>query len=120
MKINLFSFTKKDRLLNPKDYSFVFEKPHRVGNGNLTILFRDNKKEHSRLGLIIAKKNVKKAVERNRVKRLIRESFRYHKTKLQGLDIIVIAKRGINSFKNNEILQNLDVQWNKIQHHYQK
>lgn len=49
----------------------------------------------SRIGLTVAKKNVKRAHERNRIKRLTRESFRLRQHELPPMDFVVVAKRGL-------------------------
>jgi ribonuclease P protein component len=46
----------------------------------------------SRLGLAISKKQIRRAVDRNRLKRHIRESFRHHRKRLTGLDLVVMAR----------------------------
>ena len=49
---------------------------------------------------MIGKKNVKLAVQRNRLKRLIRESFRHNQETLAGWDIVVIARKGLGELEN--------------------
>jgi ribonuclease P protein component len=63
-------------------------------------LARPNGLEQSRLGLVIAKKNVRRAVDRNRVKRVARESFRHHREGLGDLDIVVLARKGVGDLDN--------------------
>src|SRR5690606_12677704 len=53
-----------------------------------------------RLGLVIAKKNVRRAVDRNKVKRIARESFRHHRAELDNLDIVVLARKGLGELDN--------------------
>lgn len=50
-------------------------------------------KSQARLGLVVAKRNVKLAVARNKLKRLIRESFRRQQVQLNGLDVVVVVKK---------------------------
>ena len=57
------------------------------------LLYTSNRKSHPRLGLAISKKIIRKAVDRNRVKRMIRESFRLNQQQLGCFDIVVLAKR---------------------------
>ena len=49
--------------------------------------------EHPRLGLIVSKKVSKKAVERNKLKRRLREIFRLNQNSLDSFDIVIIAKQ---------------------------
>jgi ribonuclease P protein component len=46
----------------------------------------------ARLGLAISKKRVRRAVDRNRLKRLARDVFRRHRAALAGLDVVVMAR----------------------------
>lgn len=94
------SFDKSLRLLTPKDYSYVFAKAERFGNRNWTMIVRPNDKPYPRLGLAIAKKQLARAVWRNRVKRIAREAFRSHKKDLSGYDIVVLGRKGMEQIEN--------------------
>lgn len=72
---------------------------------------QSNTFSYPRLGLRISKKYLKHAVERNRVKRVIRESFRLNQYRLKDLDVVLIAKKGINTFSNQRIGQCLEKLW---------
>jgi ribonuclease P protein component len=56
----------------------------------------------ARLGIVVAKRNVKLAVERNKLKRLIRESFRRQQEQLSGLDVVVVVKQNFNLAANEK------------------
>lgn len=71
-------------------------------------------KGHARLGLIVAKKNVKRAVDRNRVKRRIRETFRLNKSNFDSFDIIVLAKRNVATLPDLKISESLNHLWKKV------
>lgn len=65
---------------------------------------------------MVGKKHLKRAVDRNRFKRLARESFRHHQQLLEGLDIIVLARAGAGRVEDDrEIPQLLDKAWRYIQ-----
>jgi ribonuclease P protein component len=97
------SFGKSSRLLNASDYKAVFDDAQlKASNRNILFLAKPNGMSYSRLGLVIAKKNVRLAVQRNRIKRLLRESFRAHHGS-QGIDIVVLARRGLDSIENPEL-----------------
>lgn len=73
-----------------------------------------NKDKKPRLGLVIAKKHIKLAVDRNRVKRLIRESFRLNKATLPSVDIVVLARKGMGELDNKELQQLLNNSWLRL------
>lgn len=70
-----------------------------------------NQQDYPRLGLAIAKKHVRRAVDRNRIKRLIRESFRHNLTFLSGLDIVVLARKGVENSTNEILTSALNKHW---------
>lgn len=57
------------------------------------MLARVGEQPQARLGIVVAKRNVKLAVERNKLKRLVRESFRMQQQNLNGLDVVVVIKK---------------------------
>ena len=93
-------FPKSVRLLTPKSYSHVFAQAERFGNRNWTMIVRPNGEDYPRLGLAIAKKQLQRAVWRNRVKRVAREAFRLHKSDLSGYDIVVLGRKGMQDIDN--------------------
>jgi len=112
-----FTFPKEVRLLTASDYSNVFQDVQlRVSSKNFLILARTYEKNHPRLGIIIAKKNVKLAVERNRLKRQLRETYRKQRQVLPSLDIVVLAKKGADSYNSSLIAKELDYLWQKLKH----
>lgn len=111
------AFTKQQRLLNSAAFQSVFDNaPIRASHQNILMLSRPNDDSPARLGLVIAKKNIRLAVDRNRVKRLIRESFREHQQHLYGLDVIVLARRGLAELDNAQIFKLLAKQWQRLEH----
>lgn len=82
------------------------------------ILTKKNKYNYPRLGLIVAKKNVKLAVKRNRIKRIVRESFRNNKDLIKNIDIVFIAKPGIDKLSSKELRNKIENQWEKLQKYY--
>lgn len=98
-------FSKQLRLLKPKDFSHVFANAEKFANRNWTLIVRPNDLLQPRLGLAIAKKQLARAVWRNRVKRIAREAFRQHKEDLSGYDIVVLGRRGMQDI-DNETLHN--------------
>ena len=89
-------FSKKFRLSSKDQYAQVFQKGERVPFGPIVFLVKKNNCDYSRLGFAIAKRHVKNAVERNKLRRLIREGFRINKDPLKGLDIVVLTRNQVN------------------------
>lgn len=67
----------------------VLAKGKRLRTGPITAQFRANGLRLARLGLIIPKRQVPLAVDRNRIKRLLREWFRHRQGRLGGRDLVV-------------------------------
>jgi len=107
-------FPRSARLLTPADYSRVFEQATKSTDDCFTVLCRASEKGQSRLGLAIAKKSVKRAVDRNLIKRIIRESFRHHQTELKGLDFVVMARRGLAVEDRARLRTSLDKHWARV------
>jgi len=102
-------------LLTSGDYSSVFQAVDlRVSSKHFLILARSNTLSKPRLGIIVAKKHVKLAVQRNRVKRLLRESFRHRQTSLPHMDIVVLAKKGIDRVDSADCAEELQYLWKKL------
>ena len=59
----------------------------------LQVLAASNSLDMPRLGLVIGKRVAPRAVDRNRVRRLVRESFRLHAAMLPALDVVVMQKQ---------------------------
>ena len=111
-------FGKSRRLLDARDYSRVFDAPDaRASHRNLLLLARRNDTGVHRLGLVIAKKNLRLAVQRNRVKRLAREFFRHLPPADPGLDVVLLARRGLAELDNAELSSILQQQWQKLERH---
>lgn len=85
-----------------------------MADADITLLARSNGLDHARLGLAIARKQLPRAVARNRIKRLARESFRQHQRELAGMDVIVMVRRGIGERSNSEIFTQLEALWRKL------
>jgi ribonuclease P protein component len=88
-----FSFPAHLRLRTPAEYKKVFAQPVKVSDKYFTLLAIRNPLAHPRLGLAIAKKSIKRAVDRNKIKRLCRESFRLQQHTLTALDMVVLARK---------------------------
>ncbi|MEH6580622.1 MAG: ribonuclease P protein component [Halioglobus sp.] len=110
------AFTKAKRLLNAKDYSRVFDGSEaRASHKHLLLLAKTNNGPGHRLGLVIAKKNVRLAVQRNRIKRVAREFFRTLPAGGTHMDVVLLTRRGMDQLDNAELSSILQRQWQKLE-----
>ena len=108
------TFSRELRLLTPEHFKRVFAEPVRAASPQITLLACPNSLEHHRLGLAVPKKALKRAVWRNRVKRVVRESFRLNQASLPAIDIVVIAKGGVKEMDNEELFKLLEKLWRTL------
>lgn len=106
-------FARHQRLLKGKGFERVFAAPRRSSDRFFTVLVCDNSLPYGRLGLAVSKKRIRLAVARNRVKRVVRESFRHHANRLRGLDAVVMARQG-TAASGRELRCSLEAHWARL------
>jgi ribonuclease P protein component len=84
-------FSKELRLLRAAEFERVFAARNSVANAGFTLYGAANDAEHPRIGITVSRR-VGNAVQRNRWKRRIRESFRLSQAQLPALDFVCIAR----------------------------
>lgn len=107
-------FGRGERLTDPRDYERVFDRAERSRDRFFTVLARRGETPQARLGLAVSRRVDKRAVSRNRLKRLIRESFRHHKSDIGGLDVVVIARPAAAGADNPTLFEALRGHWTRI------
>ncbi|MGB0864893.1 MAG: ribonuclease P protein component [Granulosicoccaceae bacterium] len=110
------SFTRQQRLLSPAQYKHVLSQGKRVSGKYFRMcgVVRTDGSVDARLGLTIAKRSAKKAVDRNRVKRLARESFRHQQAQLGAIDVVVFANPSVVGADSADLRRHLDRQWHQL------
>ena len=109
-----FGFPPQLRLKKPAEYKKVFAKPVKSSDMYFTLLAIKNDFDHPRLGLAIAKKNIKKAVHRNVIKRAVRENFRMQQQTLGNIDIVVLARREAVDAPLELLRKSLEKHWLRL------
>lgn len=86
----------------------------RLGGRCFHVRFRANGLPHARLGLAISKRVSKRAVERNRIKRLLRESFRQIRHQLPPVDLVVMARAEAAGVPGAQLLLEAAALWRRL------
>lgn len=113
------SFIRSLRLRRSGDFQKIFRLGNKQKQGCLVVYTKLNGLGYARLGLAIAKKVIPRATSRNRLKRLIRESFRLSQHRLPDIDI-VIAVTNRSLYNNQVFLCDLDKQWSRLAIYYKR
>ncbi|TXH68897.1 MAG: ribonuclease P protein component [Thiothrix sp.] len=118
--MSVAAYPRTCRLTRPSEFQRVFERGlhRRVQVRGLFARVRESSSAEPRLGFALSKRSLKHAVERNRVKRLVRESFRLHRTQLPKLDIVIITQSEVAQLDNAAILQQLEILWEQLSRLY--
>lgn len=104
---------KRARLLKAVEFRRVFDKPVKSSDKFFTVLARVNDVRHPRLGLAISKRNARHAVTRNRIKRVVRESFRLSAL-IDSVDVVVMITANGARAENAMLFRSLDRHWQTI------
>lgn len=108
-------FARSARLLRAGEFRAVFSAARfKVSCRGFLVLALPVDRDGARLGLVISKKNVPAAVQRNRVKRLVREHFRQRRTQLFAVDLVVLARKDVHKLGNAAIRQRLESLWQDL------
>jgi len=108
-------FPRQVRLLSAGDYRRVFSHADaKAQTQQILILARRNSLGHSRLGLVVAKKHAKRAVDRNQIKRIVRESFRHHQVELENFDCVVLSRGGAKDLDKAQLRDMVDQLWSRL------
>lgn len=100
-------FARAQRLLSPPEFGRVFKTGRRHGDRYFSLVFAPGAGPEARLGLAISRKVSRRAVQRNRIKRVVRECFR-RRPDLPPVDIVVMARPGAAACDNRELSASIE------------
>ena len=105
---------REARLRRPAEFAALRTSSGRLGGRCFLLRYAPNAFGHARLGLAISKRVSKRAVERNRIKRLVRESFRHVRWQLPAVEVLVMAREQAAGVDGPQLLTQLDELWKKL------
>lgn len=91
-----------------KDFRMLYKRGKSVAGGFVVIYHRPNKRGFNRVGFTVGK-SVGKAVQRNRTKRLMRESYRLLEDRLNiGSDMVIVARNRAEGKTFDQIYRDME------------
>ncbi|MBU8849355.1 MAG: ribonuclease P protein component [Desulfobacterales bacterium] len=109
-----FCWPKKARLLKRAQFLTLSKQGKKLQTDCFIAIVLKETAQNNRIGITISKK-VGNAVERNRIKRIIREYFRHNKQNISGpKDMNIIGRKGLTTLSNRQIIEKLDKLFSKI------
>ena len=109
-----FTLGPERRLRKAAEFRELYASGRRLGGELFTAVVRPNQLGTARLGMSVPARIVRRAVQRNRVRRLIRESFRVRCGELPALDIVVGVRSAAPTASGARLREALDRLWRKI------
>jgi ribonuclease P protein component len=112
-----YRFGKEQRVVNQKDFNAIFTGKNKRFHGKyITLVYKkcaDNENQ-VRAGVVSPKRIFKRAVDRNRAKRLLREAFRMLQYNLKAGDYILISRSYILRAKSQDVAEDFRKIVNKV------
>lgn len=107
-------FPRAARLTESPQFLRVFEQARRRGDRFFTVLATPNDVGMARLGMAVSRRQLPRAVDRSRIRRIIRESFRQHRQDLGAYDIVVLARSEAARVDNAQLFAALERHWRRL------
>jgi len=105
------NFSRAQRLVHKPQFDLVYQTGRKIGDQYFLVLAKPNDLSQARLGLSVSARSVGNAVNRNRIKRIIRDSFRINSPRLPAVDIVINSRPSARDASNAELRNSLLVHW---------
>ena len=112
--MSTFTVPPHNRLRKKYEFDHVFQTGHRLNSQYFIFIVAPSKSPQARLGVVVSKRKCRFAVDRNRVKRVVREHFRHLKHQLPGVDLVVLLKSPIENSRDLAITKCLEKQFMRL------
>jgi ribonuclease P protein component len=102
------------RLRRKSDFDAAYARGRRLSDGFFTVIATANELGAPRLGLAVAVRAAGGAVARNRLRRIIRESFRLHQRSLPACDLVVSVRPRAREVPAGALHESLAALWRRV------
>jgi ribonuclease P protein component len=102
------------RLRRKSEFEAAYASGRRFSDGYFSVTVGPNKTGRPRLGMAVATKTAGNSVQRNRIRRQVRESFRLRQLEIPAVDLIVSARSRARGATNAELRASLAALWDKV------
>ncbi len=109
-----FDFKKNARLTKTDEFSSVFNFRKRISAQHIIIHYQPNRLNCARLGLVVGKKIAKRSVDRNYMRRALRELFRVQQANIKHVDLVIRVQEKFAKSDFGQIKHEIDVLLQKI------
>ena len=107
-------FPRDLRLTSKNQFEQTFLQSRKIPTKFCAIFYCQNNLNHPRLGLVVPKKSIRHANDRNTFKRVVRDSFRTNQQQLGSIDIIVLSYKEAAQVSKKDLCQHLVKQWQRL------
>jgi ribonuclease P protein component len=90
-------FSRRHRFCARGSFGPAFRSPRKLRGNSIILNVIEGRAGASRLGIALTRRLVPRSVDRNRVKRLVRDEFRHHSVKNSGVDCVVALRKPFDS-----------------------
>lgn len=102
------------RLRNPVDFAALRRDGKRIATRHFRTQYRLTQAGEPRLGMAVSRRVSKRAVVRNRIRRIVRESFRLRRSDLPNCDVLLVAQASTAALTGGELRSDLDGLWTQL------
>jgi ribonuclease P protein component len=108
------AFPPAARLRSPADFAALRRDGKRITTRLFRTQYRLTGAAEARLGMAVSRRVSKRAVERNRIRRIIRDSFRLRRSQLPACDLLMIAQTAAAAQSGSQLRAELDLIWGRL------
>lgn len=111
-----FSFSFDKRVTKKSCFKKAYSSKKVLRIKPFRVHYVENNQDNARLGITVQKKNCKLAVNRNKIKRSLREGFRHNIKNFKNMDFVVVVKKEFVICSKKEQIEHINFLWKKLCH----